>query len=127
MERVCVLTYVYVLQRFVFFCLFVYSTRVFPHCACPPSDFQPRHHLETIVLQPELAQTLEETVQCALSGRFNGQQLFYAFYAFYAWWFHFPQSGALAEGKCGHGHGVFNLATWQVTVAFIFLCDMLLK
>jgi hypothetical protein len=23
---------------------------------------------------------------------------FYAFYAFYAWWFHFPQSGALAEG-----------------------------
>jgi hypothetical protein len=20
------------------------------------------------------------------------------FYAFYAWWFHFPQSGALAEG-----------------------------
>jgi hypothetical protein len=22
----------------------------------------------------------------------------YAFYAFYAWWFHFPQSGALAEG-----------------------------
>ena len=22
----------------------------------------------------------------------------YAFYAFYAWWFHFPHSGALAEG-----------------------------
>jgi hypothetical protein len=22
---------------------------------------------------------------------------FYTFYAFYAWWFHFPQSGALAE------------------------------
>ncbi len=25
-------------------------------------------------------------------------EAFYAFYAFYAWWFHFPQSGALAEG-----------------------------
>jgi hypothetical protein len=29
---------------------------------------------------------------------FNPEVTVYAFYAFYAWWFHFPQSGALAEG-----------------------------
>jgi hypothetical protein len=29
----------------------------------------------------------------------TGGHLFYVFYVFYAWWFHFQQSGALAEGK----------------------------
>jgi hypothetical protein len=40
---------------------------------------------------------------------------FYAFYAFYAWWFHFPQSGALAEGTSRQMSHKHDRDSWTLT------------